>query len=142
MTPLFVYGTLRKGQPNHKVLDMALKRGDARFVGMAHLRRCAMYDTDHGFPFVDDRGLADEFVVGELYDVTDRVLLPVVGMELRADYNAEWREVFDAETGTSRGEAVTFIVGQTHHTFSGPRLIPGGDWVEHTSNRRENAHAG
>lgn len=59
---LFVYGTLRRGEPNHP------KLGDARFVGEARTR--PKYDLVDfgGFPALLERG--NTSVIGEIYDVT------------------------------------------------------------------------
>lgn len=59
---LFVYGTLKKGHGNHRVL------GDAPFVKMGWLNDYAMYHLG-GFPGIVP--LKDHVVEGEVYKVQD-----------------------------------------------------------------------
>ena len=61
---LFVYGTLKKGGVNHSAY---LK--NSTFVGQYRLSKVKLVDYSHGFPYLL-RGSSEDFVYGELYDVT------------------------------------------------------------------------
>ena len=65
-TPLFVYGTLRRGQPNHDRL-----RG-ARWLGQASLEGACLYDLGP-FPMAI---AAEGVVFGEVYAVALAALPP------------------------------------------------------------------
>ena len=63
MNKLFVYGTLKQGHGNHRLLT------DAKFVGTATTsQEFTMYSTG-GFPALVHSG--DTSIFGEVYEVTD-----------------------------------------------------------------------
>lgn len=70
---LFVYGTLKKGFPRHRVLQ------NARYIGIAKtVPEYGMY-AFRGFPALVDKNMANfpSYVFGELYEVDDQTIAEV-----------------------------------------------------------------
>ncbi|XP_071397393.1 gamma-glutamylaminecyclotransferase-like [Centroberyx affinis] len=75
MTHVFVYGTLKKGQPNyHRMFDRA--NGEAEFLGSA--RTAEKYPlviaSENNIPFLLNLPGEGQHVGGEIYRVDDRML--------------------------------------------------------------------
>jgi gamma-glutamylaminecyclotransferase len=56
MERVFVYGTLKKDQPNHHVISAAIKAGDCQFVclGVTEAKYPLVIASDYNFPFLLD----------------------------------------------------------------------------------------
>lgn len=68
---VFVYGTLLRGEPNHRLLEPAIAEGRARMVARARIvGRFALLDLGP-FPGVVEDDSATRRIVGELYEVDD-----------------------------------------------------------------------
>jgi gamma-glutamylcyclotransferase (GGCT)/AIG2-like uncharacterized protein YtfP len=93
---IFVYGTLRRGQPNHAQLQ------GARFVGRAHTEQRYEVVDVHGYPALLEDGSVS--VSGELYEVDDALLR-------RLDAFEEVPEVYERKsvslTGNQHAQAYT-----------------------------------
>lgn len=52
--PIFVYGTLKKGQPNYYYLQEAMDKGQAEFLGAVQTvdRWPLIVDTHYNIPFL------------------------------------------------------------------------------------------
>ncbi|CAL8290890.1 unnamed protein product [Lota lota] len=75
MTRVFVYGTLKKGQPNHhRMLDPA--NGHARFLAAARTvdKYPLVIAGEHNIPYLMNAPGEGERVRGEIYGVDDRML--------------------------------------------------------------------
>lgn len=75
MTQIFVYGTLKRGQPNHyRMLDGA--NGEARFLTSARTVRKfpLVIAGPHNVPFLLDAPGQGHHIQGELYSVDERML--------------------------------------------------------------------
>ena len=59
---IFVYGTLKRGEHNHKLLECA------NFLGCDSIKGYKLYDTPYGFPTIV-KSDNDEIVEGEVYEV-------------------------------------------------------------------------
>lgn len=72
---VFVYGTLKKGEPNHHWLTDATN-GRARFIaqGRTTERYPLIIATRYNIPFLLDVPGKGHFVVGEIYEIDDRML--------------------------------------------------------------------
>ncbi|XP_052901471.1 putative gamma-glutamylcyclotransferase CG2811 [Anopheles moucheti] len=72
---VFVYGTLKKGEPNHHWLT-DVGNGRVRFIAKA--RTTVQYPlivaSRHNVPFLLDVPGTGHFVVGEIYEIDDRML--------------------------------------------------------------------
>ena len=119
---VFVYGTLRKGQRNHYLLDRS------KFLGMAKTKkRYALYGD--GVPFLS-RTRAVSQVTGEVYSVDGATLLNLDRLEGHPDaYKREPAEVV-LQDGTELSAWIYFC--------DTPRgnLIESGDFLQKTSPRR------
>jgi len=114
---VFVYGTLRRGQGNHVVLD------GARFVRTARtLEGWAMLDLG-AFPGVVP---GDGAIVGELYEVSQHVLKRLDRLEGHPTFYH--RERVQLAGG---GEALMYVL--THpEDYRNREPIAGGDWCART----------
>nr|ACO08961.1 UPF0131 protein CG2811 [Osmerus mordax] len=75
MTPIFVYGTLKKGQPNYfRMLDKS--NGAAEFVANAHTleRYPLVIAGEHNIPFLLNIPGEGQRVKGEVYNVDPQML--------------------------------------------------------------------
>ncbi|XP_047329324.1 putative gamma-glutamylcyclotransferase At3g02910 [Impatiens glandulifera] len=75
-TLIFTYGTLKRGFPNHSLLQDLMLTNDASFIGVYRtVRRLPLVRGPHGVPFLLNLPDADHHLIcGELYSVSDRGL--------------------------------------------------------------------
>ena len=99
MHKVFVYGTLKDGEPNHHVLLHQKDRGGARGQGLAdheHFRFLGKAQTTNKYPLViaskfnipyllDKQGVGN-FIRGEVYQVDDELLKILDDFEGHPDY--------------------------------------------------------
>jgi gamma-glutamylaminecyclotransferase len=113
MNLLFVYGTLRRGEPNHALLAGARPVGNATTAPKYSLR-------DHG----ESAGLArhgTQVVVGEVYAVEEDDLARLDRLAGPGLYDR-------SEIELANGRLVSAYVIPDHHSRHCPE-VPGGDWV-------------
>jgi gamma-glutamylcyclotransferase (GGCT)/AIG2-like uncharacterized protein YtfP len=114
-TRVFVYGTLRAGEPNHHFLAGQLFARHARTVPAFDL-------VDLGaFPAMVARGLTS--VVGEVYDVDDDALAGLDRLEGHPHFYR--RQTIRLDDGD---KAVAYLL-PTKQAHGRPR-IPSGDWMD------------
>ncbi|MGA2226610.1 MAG: gamma-glutamylcyclotransferase family protein [Syntrophobacteraceae bacterium] len=118
----FVYGTLRKGQGNHYLLDRS------KFLGNAKTKmRYALYGS--GVPFLS-RTRAISQVIGEVYSIDDATLKRLDQLEGHPDaYKREQAEVV-LQDGTELIAWIYFC------DVAEGDLIESGDFLQKTSPRR------
>ena len=117
-TLIFVYGTLRLGEWNHRLLASAESRGAARAPGFL------LHDLG-GCPAAVPcaSNVRHSSVAGEVYAVDAPTLARVDRLEGHPD---AWRRVpVTLENGT-----VAWIYTMRPDQVSWARLIPGGDWTD------------
>lgn len=121
-TLVFVYGTLRKGQPNHRLLEQS------KFLGMAKTKkRYALYGN--WLPFLS-RARAVSQVTGEVYSVDDATLSRLDQLEGHPDmYKREQAQVI-LQDGAEISAWIYFC-----DTPQGD-LIESGDFLQKTASRR------
>ena len=78
-TLVFVYGTLQKGERNHRFLERA------EFVGHAKLKNIEIYENDW-YPVIID---GTENCLGEIYSITPQELIKLAILE---GYNHKTKE--------------------------------------------------
>ncbi|GAB1611133.1 putative gamma-glutamylcyclotransferase CG2811 isoform X1 [Argonauta hians] len=80
---VFVYGTLKRGQPNHIHLENAAN-GLAKFIGEAYTKHTypLVVASDSNIPFMLPFEGKGKLIQGELYDVDENMLERLDKMEL------------------------------------------------------------
>lgn len=121
-TTLFVYGTLRKEQGNHRLLK------SSKFIGNAKTKfRYALYGS--GVPFLSRTGAVSQ-VTGEVYSIDTATLERLDELEGHPDaYKREQAEVV-LEDGTELTAWIYF------HKKPEGCLIESGDFLQKNSQRK------
>ncbi|WP_448588029.1 gamma-glutamylcyclotransferase family protein [Thermocrinis sp.] len=117
MPKLFVYGTLRKGEPRHRFMH------GSRFLGEAYVQGYNLYVV-YDYPGMKE---GEGVVWGELYEVSKELLHEL-------DWVEGAPELFRREFITVKlrgGEELTAYAYIYNHSVDGLELIPLGDWTEH-----------
>jgi gamma-glutamylcyclotransferase (GGCT)/AIG2-like uncharacterized protein YtfP len=111
MELLAVYGTLKKGHPNHQVID------DAEYLGQEAIKGWAMYSLGY-FPCIVPMKLSGQVVV-EVYKVPDLA---------RADRLEGYPNFYDrVQVPTSHGDAWVYFMRKVP---TGAKRIKSGVWQE------------
>uniref|UniRef100_H3C181 Gamma-glutamylaminecyclotransferase n=1 Tax=Tetraodon nigroviridis TaxID=99883 RepID=H3C181_TETNG len=77
MTHIFVYGTLKRGQPNHYRMFLTVPTASAEFSGLAACtvqKYPLVIATQHNIPFLGSIPGDGHRVQGEIYKVDDQML--------------------------------------------------------------------
>jgi gamma-glutamylaminecyclotransferase len=111
-TKLFVYGTLRRGEPAHALL------GNARLVGRARTDACFTLVDAGGYPGMVAGGHTK--VTGEIYEID-----PAAWPEL--DRYEEAPEVYERVQLVVEGHVVGAYLLRARHAAGKP-VIESGDW--------------
>lgn len=94
---VFVYGTLKQGQPNHHLLQNS-RNGEAKFIdkGQTVEKYPLVVGTRYNIPFLlNERGVGN-YIKGEVYTVDTRML---ARLDLLEDYPSFYgREELDIKT--------------------------------------------
>lgn len=126
MYTVFVYGTLRKGESNHSIIEEAnLKEKHCWTTG-------ELYDTGAGYPALFQSG--EGVVYGELYEVDDKLLARIdvlEGFQEGRKANLYERVIQPIETPHKQYKAITYIMNTTSSSF---QRIATGDWVSYRLN--------
>lgn len=114
-----VYGTLRRGDGNHRYL-----RGQ-KLLSTERVEGFEMFNLGGSYPYIARGG--DDITV-ELYDVTEDVLAPIENMERGAGYQM-------CKVKTTLGLADIFYMEEkTHAKYqtgrSRPPKVVSGDWLK------------
>lgn len=140
MTTVAVYGTLRKGQGNHILMDAP----STKFIGKGQTIEPAVMISTGGFPILDFASAQHEenvhlstSVTVEVYEVDDETLVRLDRLEgYPSWYNRTERPML-MENGD---EVKAFIYYQDHCTSRGKGCITNGDWVERVGYLDMNGH--
>ncbi|XP_047102615.1 putative gamma-glutamylcyclotransferase CG2811 isoform X3 [Schistocerca piceifrons] len=83
---VFVYGTLKKGEPNHFYFTNKAN-GYAKFISAAETvkRYPLIIDTQYNIPFLIHKEGVGHNVIGEVYEVDDTMLKALDGLESHPD---------------------------------------------------------
>ena len=130
MTRIFVYGSLRVGFGNHRLLDNSAYVGQARTeprFTMLHLG---------GFPGVVADG--ETSIIGEVYDVDDPTLRNLDRLEGHPDFYA--RQTIQVERGGDVEDVQVYLLPQVWLDDARNAVIASGDWKDRNGrNGREEA---
>lgn len=96
---VFVYGTLKKGYHNHRLLK------EAEYLGEAELKGYKIYDLPYGYPCIMKSEKNEVSVKGEVYLINDYILDRLDLLEGYRDkvnkkgnlYNRELKEVIKGD---------------------------------------------
>lgn len=72
---VFVYGTLKKNQPNHHVME-DIEKGSAKFMGHGKTTECypMIIGTRYNIPFVLNATGVGHQINGEIYSIDEKML--------------------------------------------------------------------
>uniref|UniRef100_A0A182WY00 Gamma-glutamylcyclotransferase family protein n=1 Tax=Anopheles quadriannulatus TaxID=34691 RepID=A0A182WY00_ANOQN len=100
---VFVYGTLKRGEPNHHWLTDAAN-GQARFIAKGRTvgRYPLVVATRHNVPFLLDVPGTGHSVVGEIYEIDDRMLG-------RLDVLEDYPQLYDRRPEEIRNETSSAV---------------------------------
>lgn len=120
---VFVYGTLRQGFGNHRLLE----NPGVRYVGRDYLTGFRMVSCG-GFPAIYpvDSGVPDSTIVGELYEVDDDTMVNLDRLE-GVPYHYQRDKVMTIN-GTE-----TWVYVQERSGNRPP--VPSGDWLDARNGR-------
>jgi gamma-glutamylcyclotransferase (GGCT)/AIG2-like uncharacterized protein YtfP len=124
MEKVFVYGSLRRHEGNHRVL------GNSEKTAMQASARGRLYDTGDGFPAMALIG--EGRVYGELYSVTPHILKRLDTFEgyYGAGPNNHYERVVQTIT-TDTGEMDAYVYIYSVHKVASLTRIEFGDWTVH-----------
>ena len=120
---VFVYGTLKRGLYNHRLLE----RGNARFMGEVRTKRAqhVMLLADAGYPYLVKSTTDDARVIdGELYSVDDDTLTLLDELEEVSTgmYTRETIEVERLDGARATEEAYYYLAGDREDLARLPRI--------------------
>lgn len=132
MHTVFVYGSLRKGFGNHRLITASPK---SEFVAVDYLKGY-LYDVGR-FPFFvyDENGID---VTGEIYTVDDDTMY---SLDLLEGYTpGQYHNFYNRKIAITTNNRRVYYYEAGHDLCSGDwPLVDGGDWVKHygiTTNRQ------
>ncbi|XP_053681140.1 troponin C-akin-1 protein-like [Anopheles nili] len=105
---VFVYGTLKRGEPNHHLLADA-DNGYAKFIckGSTNRRFPLIVATRYNIPFLLDKPGTGSYVTGEIYEVDDPLFEQLDVLE---DYRKLYdRQIEDINVGIEGGNVPCWL---------------------------------
>lgn len=111
-----VYGTLKRGHSNHRLL------GRARFLGTDHLRSIVLFDLG---PYPGARRKPSQGVLVEVYEVHNNGLARLDELEGYNPKAPEWGQYTRQRLSTHHGDAWVYLYNKS---VRGCRRITRGSW--------------
>lgn len=128
---VFVYGTLKEGYHNHRLLV------NNRLVGRAELRGYGVYNLPHGmFPAVE-KGTIENKVIGEVYEISPTDLVKLDRLEGYYEeggkhnlYNREevYVRLLDGKDKDLRVRSFVYLYNR--QSEGKPVFIESGEWIK------------
>ncbi|MFP7296604.1 gamma-glutamylcyclotransferase [Neobacillus niacini] len=128
---VFVYGTLRKHERNHFLLE------GAELVAEQAWTNGKLFDTSYGYPALQES--SNDVVYGELYLVTEeqlRRLDELEGYSVDGSDNLYNRKKQVIYYNRGKSQAYVYIIAD-HNLQMLKTLIHSGDWKEHILHKQE-----
>ncbi|XP_014613991.1 PREDICTED: putative gamma-glutamylcyclotransferase CG2811 isoform X1 [Polistes canadensis] len=90
---IFVYGTLKRGEPNHKLIQDKTN-GYAKFLGIAKTTSSypLIIATKYNIPFLLKKPGVGHHVIGEIYDVDSKMLTKLDELEEHPNFYERTKE--------------------------------------------------
>lgn len=128
---VFVYGTLKKGYSNHRLLTTS------KFISKATTVNKYLFQDNGSFPYVIDNSLSQSQireelkhnVMGELYEVTEEVLSSLDSLEgyrKNSDYSLYDRQVVTVVTEDNKKVKCNMYVSQRF--YPSLKILDSGEW--------------
>ncbi|XP_077994014.1 gamma-glutamylaminecyclotransferase C-like [Glandiceps talaboti] len=139
---VFVYGTLKKGQPNYHVITNADK-GEATFVGKATTVETwpLIIATQYNIPFILDKAGHGNKIQGELYDLDDKKFESFDELERHPTWYCREHiqvELIGAGDGADKREdAWCYLLKDFNEEFLNLPMISDYDSSQHKTVQRE-----
>ncbi|XP_014212003.1 putative gamma-glutamylcyclotransferase CG2811 isoform X2 [Copidosoma floridanum] len=113
---VFVYGTLKRGEPNHSLLTSA-EKGYSKFLGLGKtlLKYPLVIATKYNIPFLLKRPGVGNQIIGEVYDVDSKMLKSLDELEEHPNFYVRTEEdvLLASENGLKKGANFEDIGSQT-----------------------------
>jgi gamma-glutamylcyclotransferase (GGCT)/AIG2-like uncharacterized protein YtfP/cation transport regulator ChaC len=123
MIKIFVYGTLRKGEANHVLVEEAACIAEQAWVSGS------LFDTGYGYPAMKQTPTAK--ISGELYTVTENELTRLDELEgYRENGKNNLYERIQQTVHTDTGNHIAFLYVANKENLV-KKKIPSGDWKEY-----------
>ncbi|WP_377891095.1 gamma-glutamylcyclotransferase [Alkalihalobacillus sp. R86527] len=122
MHVVFVYGTLRKGESNHHVIEGATLLEEYSWTSGE------LYDTGAGYPAMFES--SESVVYGEIYKVNDTILSRIdvlEGFQVGRTANLYERVIQTVQSKGNQYDAITYIMKTRPSSF---QRIDSGNWGE------------
>jgi gamma-glutamylcyclotransferase (GGCT)/AIG2-like uncharacterized protein YtfP len=130
MINIFVYGTLRKREPNAQLLNSATCIAEQCWTNGL------LYDTGYGYPAMTQA--TSLRIYGELYSVKEEVLVRLDQLEGYVEgKNDNLYERIEQTVYTDEGciNAYVYIASNVNLL---KKKIPNGDWMKHKLSQKQN----
>ncbi|MBE4908554.1 gamma-glutamylcyclotransferase [Bacillus luteolus] len=128
---VFVYGTLRKDERNHFILN------GAKCIGNRAWTKGYLYDTHLGYPVLQEN--EEGTVYGEIYEVSAAQLEKLNDLEGyygEGENNYYERKIQVIHTDTQEYEALLYYKPNAKSSMF-KELIDSGDWITFLANKRK-----
>lgn len=115
MTHVFVYGTLKKGQPNYSTM-LDTSKGTAKFLGRARTmdKYPLVIAGQYNIPFLLNVPGEGQRVQGEIYSVDEPMLKFLDWFESCPQMYQRTRILLEVEEWVEKGEGTPEVGGTTH----------------------------
>lgn len=131
MTHVFVYGTLKKGQPNYHIM-LDTTKGNAKFLGRARTmdKYPLVIASKYNIPFLLNLPGKGQRVQGEIYRVDDPMLKFLDWFEGCPQKYQRTRVLLEVEDWVGEGEG-THQVGSTTDAFVYSTTSYKPEWLQY-----------
>lgn len=135
---VFVYGTLRKGFGNHRLLE----HPEVKFIGKDSIR-ARMYTSHWGYPYIVFSQSNKDRVIGEVYEVPYKLVKG--SLDRLEGYSPRNKKgnLYDRKKALTAKKHITYVYecGQRMRS-SACDWITHGDWVKAIEDRRSSKDLG